>query len=202
MITRTDLPIGVIAAQIAHAAGESSPGDLPEGTYAIVLGVPDETALRGVLARLTLSQLAWRAIYEPDWDNQLMAIGVAPVLRSIGRKTLSCLPLFRGSTFVEVAQVRAPEREDAGSNPALDANHAGVAQSRALEREVDGSRPSSRTNSAGVAQERVLAREDAGLNPAPGTNSAEIAQSRAPVSKQEDAGSRPALGTTLRGEMV
>lgn len=97
MITRTDLPIGVIAAQIAHAAGESSPGDLPEGTYAIVLGVPDETALRGVLARLTLSQLAWRAIYEPDWDNQLMAIGVAPVLRSIGRKTLSCLPLFRGS---------------------------------------------------------------------------------------------------------
>ena len=104
MIVRTDLPIGVIAAQLVHAAGESSPGNLPEGTYAIVLAVPDESALREVRASLTLSGLSWRAIYEPDepWNGQMMAIGVAPVLRSIGRKTLSCLPLFRGSTFTDL----------------------------------------------------------------------------------------------------
>lgn len=120
VIVRADLPIGIIAAMIAHAAGESSPGSLPEGTHAIVLSVPDEATLHALLARLTLSGLAWHPVYEPDapYFGQLMAIGVAPVLRSIGKRTLSSLPKFRGSTFAGVAQsTRAPEREVGGSSP-------------------------------------------------------------------------------------
>ena len=54
-MVRKDLAIGVLAAQVVHAAGESSPGNLPEGTYAIVLAVPDEGALKAVAARLQLA---------------------------------------------------------------------------------------------------------------------------------------------------
>src|SRR5262249_26483918 len=45
IVVREDLETGIASAQIAHAAGESSPGDIPEGTYAIVLAVPDEASL-------------------------------------------------------------------------------------------------------------------------------------------------------------
>jgi hypothetical protein len=45
VIVRADLPRGIQAAQIIHAAGESSPGKLPDGTFAIALSVPDEAAL-------------------------------------------------------------------------------------------------------------------------------------------------------------
>ena len=110
---RTDLPIGVIAAQIAHAAGESSPGDLKEGTHAIVLGVPSEEALRAALASATLRGMRATPINEPDapYCGQLMSIGFAPVPRSVGRRALSSLPLFRGSTHAGVAKSTAPERE-------------------------------------------------------------------------------------------
>lgn len=120
VIVRADLPIGIIAANIAHAAGESSPGDIQQGTHAIVLAVPNETALKALLARLTLSGLAWSAVYEPDppYFGQLMAIGLAPVLRSIGRRVLSSPPCFRGSTYAGVAQFESARKGDAGSLPA------------------------------------------------------------------------------------
>lgn len=52
MIVRADLPKGIQAAQVIHAAGESSPGGLPDGTYAIALSVPDEPALAREAERL------------------------------------------------------------------------------------------------------------------------------------------------------
>lgn len=84
------------AAQLVHAAGESSPGDLTAGTYAVVLAVPDEEALRVVADLLERKGIAFVPIYEPDapFNNALMALGCRP-----GRKeefrSLSGLPLLR-----------------------------------------------------------------------------------------------------------
>ena len=113
MIVRSDLPAGSAAAQIVHAAGESSPGDLPSGTFAVVLSVPTELGLRAVAARLTAAGLPFVEIVESDepYSGQLMAIGVRPVLRSIARKAMSSLPLYRGP-----ASAGVPER--GGSKPA------------------------------------------------------------------------------------
>lgn len=96
VIVRKDMPKGVQAAQIVHAAGESSPGNLAEGTYAVVLEVPDESALRAVKARLGLAQVALVAIYEPDaYNGALMALGLVPVRKEAVRRHLSSLPLLK-----------------------------------------------------------------------------------------------------------
>ena len=52
MILRRDLPHGLQVAQAIHAAGESSPGNLPDGTYAIALAVADEPSLLREAERL------------------------------------------------------------------------------------------------------------------------------------------------------
>jgi hypothetical protein len=80
-----------------HAAGESSPGNLPTGTHAIVLAVPDESALKAVAARLELSQVPCKRIEEPDppFDGALMAIGVVPGRKEDLRRYLSSLPLLK-----------------------------------------------------------------------------------------------------------
>lgn len=92
---RKDLAIGVLAAQVVHAAGESSPGNLPEGTYAIVLAVPDEGALKAVAARLQLAGVKFVRIHEPDRNNELMAIGLVPAKKEVLRRYLSSLPLLK-----------------------------------------------------------------------------------------------------------
>ncbi len=96
-----------------HAAGESSPGNLPEGTYAVVLSVPNEAALVAVAAKLTAAGLKHVDIVESDapYTDQLMAIGCVPVPRSVGRRVLSSLPLYRGPSSAVV-----PARD--GSKPA------------------------------------------------------------------------------------
>jgi len=107
VIVRSDLPLGVLAAQLVHAAGESSPGNLEEGTYAIVLAVPDEQALGHLAVRLLRAGIAFRAIREPDlpYNNALMALGLVPQRKSVLRPFLSSLPLYRGSKVPE----KAPE---------------------------------------------------------------------------------------------
>lgn len=95
--------IGALAAQVAHAAGESFAAWearyhwTPRGTIACVLGVPNERALKHVLQRLDDAGIKCNAIYEPDapWNGALMAIGVWPMpLTSPARKTLSRLKLL------------------------------------------------------------------------------------------------------------
>jgi len=102
VIVRSDLPIGVIAAQLVHAAGESSPGNLSEGTYAVVLAVPHEEALRKLAERLSRLGIGHTCITEPDapYDGALMALGLFPRPRSELRRHLSELPLFRGSKIM------------------------------------------------------------------------------------------------------
>ncbi len=96
-ITRRDFGIGLQAANLIHAAGESSPGGLPEHVHAVALTTPNEAALRVVWERLKLNNIPHRAIIECDGNHagQIMAIGCAPALRSTLRRYLSSLPLLR-----------------------------------------------------------------------------------------------------------
>ena len=96
-MVRADLPFGVMAAQLIHAAGESSPGNMSSGTYAIALAAKSELQLLALERRLVSQNIPHAAIRESDapWDGQLMAIGIAPCDRSIVRKEVSQLPLIK-----------------------------------------------------------------------------------------------------------
>ncbi len=97
VIVRSDLPLGFLVSQAVHAAGESSPGNLPHSTNAVVLAVPDETTLREYHARLERAGVAHVLVCEPDapWNGQATAIGLAPVAdRRPLRAVLSSLPLL------------------------------------------------------------------------------------------------------------
>ncbi len=92
-IVRRDLPIGVIAAQLVHAAGESVRSEVPEGTHAIVLAADNEPHLLQIEERLRFFSIPHRSIREPDapWNGALMAIGITPTtdrkpLKKVTRK--------------------------------------------------------------------------------------------------------------------
>lgn len=95
-VTRADIPIGRQAAMLIHAAGESSPGNLPPHTFAIALEARDESHLDSISKKLFESGIAHKRIVETDapYKNQLMAIGVRPMERSKVRPYLSELPLL------------------------------------------------------------------------------------------------------------
>lgn len=96
IIVRSDLPHGVQVAQTIHAAGESSPGGIPEGTYAIALAVPGEVMLRTVADSLKRAGIEFNLIVEPDkpWCGQAMAIGLVPTSnREKVKRILGGLPL-------------------------------------------------------------------------------------------------------------
>lgn len=83
---------------MVHAAGESSPGDLEEGTHAYVLAVPDEATLREWAARLARAGIPHVLIEEPDppYGGEATAIGLRPVERKEDlRKHLGKLRLLR-----------------------------------------------------------------------------------------------------------
>ena len=97
-IIREDLPLGVLAAQLTHAAGESSPGSLPKNTTAVVLAAKNEAHLEFVEAKLRRLAIPHHAIREPDspWNEALMSIGIPPVEdRTTIRKAVSSLPLLK-----------------------------------------------------------------------------------------------------------
>ena len=78
-----------------------------------MLAARDEDHLRTIACRLTDADLVFTEIHEPDapYDGQLMAIGLMPIPRSVGRRVLSNLPLYRGPDYAV-----APARD--GSKPA------------------------------------------------------------------------------------
>lgn len=96
-ITRADLPHGAQAAQLIHAAGESSPGSLAPGTHAYALCARDEDHLREIGWELTKNGIIPKLIVENDapYTGQLMAIGIPPMPRSKLKKLLSDLPLLK-----------------------------------------------------------------------------------------------------------
>lgn len=97
VVVRADLPRGMQCAQIIHAAGESSPGNLPSGTHAVCLVVPGEKELWALEQMLRRARVKFSAIIENDspYTAQLMAIGCAPVGKEVLRRFLSSLPLLK-----------------------------------------------------------------------------------------------------------
>lgn len=96
-ITRADIPAGLQAAQLIHAAGESSPGNLPTHTYAIALTCADEKSLSDLSFELFKLGIRHHRIIENDapYEGQLMAIGIPPQPRRNIRKHLYRLPLLK-----------------------------------------------------------------------------------------------------------
>ena len=96
-ITRADLPTGIQAAMLIHAAGESSPGSLPPHTYAIALTCKTEHDLNELSFKLFQAGISHRRILESDapYSGQLMALGIKPGWRSELRRHLSHLQLLR-----------------------------------------------------------------------------------------------------------
>lgn len=87
-----------MCAQLAHAAGESSPGNLPNGTHAVVLAARDEAELLEIEQKLLKANILHKSIREPDppFYNALVAIGLLPVAdRMPVRRILSMYPLIR-----------------------------------------------------------------------------------------------------------
>ena len=96
VVVREDLPKGVLAAHVAHAAGESGPA--PPGSIAVVLGVPNEAELLAIAERLEACDVPFTLIRENagPFDGEATAIGVKPThdRKTVGR-AVSSLRLVR-----------------------------------------------------------------------------------------------------------
>jgi hypothetical protein len=96
VIVRDDLPKGVLAAHVLHAAGESGPA--PPGSIAVALAVANEAELIRVAGRLDAHRIAYVLIREDagPFDGQVTAIGIPPTTdRSAIRKATSDLRLVK-----------------------------------------------------------------------------------------------------------
>lgn len=96
-ITRADLSHGVQAAQLIHAAGESSPGNVHSGTFAYAKTAKDEKELRDLSYELFMAGIPHKCILEPDapWNGQMMAIGVCPGPKTKLKKYFARFPLLK-----------------------------------------------------------------------------------------------------------
>jgi peptidyl-tRNA hydrolase len=82
VIVREDLPPGVVAAQVAHAAGISAHHSdcNPSEASVVVLGARNTQHIHALARRFTNWGLSHVQIHEPDapWNGALMAIGLPP----------------------------------------------------------------------------------------------------------------------------
>lgn len=90
------MPRGVLAAQVIHAAGESSSNPVPKGTIAVALEASKEQLL-SLEKRLIEDNIPHQSIYEPDppFNGEITAIGVYPDYGDKLRKYFSQFPLVR-----------------------------------------------------------------------------------------------------------
>jgi peptidyl-tRNA hydrolase len=97
VITRSDLHNGFRAAQIIHAAGESSPGNLSTGVFAIALEARDEAHLRELSKQLAEKGVSHKLVIESQepYDGQATAIGVTPGPKLELQRHFSSLPLLK-----------------------------------------------------------------------------------------------------------
>lgn len=123
-VVRADIPIGAQAANLIHAAGQSSPGNLGDGTYAVALTVPDEAALRKLGGILQAAGLPHHTAIESDapYTGQAMAIGIFPCDRKILKPYLSQLPLLKAPVAQSGRASGVMIQKDVGSNPTGRAN--------------------------------------------------------------------------------
>ena len=81
-----------------HASGETSPGNLDSGTYAVVLAAEDESHLLRIADSLRNAVIPYKLIREPDppYYGAATAIGLWPTRdRARIRKILGRLPLLK-----------------------------------------------------------------------------------------------------------
>lgn len=93
---RADLPLGVVCAQLVHAAGETGPTH--PGTHAVVLAARDEAHLGQLAERLADLGIPHHRVHEPDapWNGALMAVGLYPTTdRTRLKSVLGRLPLIK-----------------------------------------------------------------------------------------------------------
>lgn len=96
-MVRADLPRGVQAANLIHAAGHTGFAPLPAGVYAVALTVPDELELRALANRLARAGLPRHLVVESDepYAGQAMALGIRPLNRKLLARYLARYPLLR-----------------------------------------------------------------------------------------------------------
>lgn len=107
VVVRKDMPLGQLAAQITHAAGESGLPSPPNHVmHVVVLATPNEEVLARVEDRLAQLGIEHVAVREPDLQGSLTALGVSPVSAGAGQryaaKALGNLPLLRGYVTYDV----------------------------------------------------------------------------------------------------
>lgn len=97
VVVRRDLPAGVIATWVAHAAGEGSERH-PPGTYVVILQVGDEAELMATSKRLVAGEVGHTVMRETagTYEGQALSIGLELISdRSRVKRCLSHLPLLR-----------------------------------------------------------------------------------------------------------
>lgn len=96
-MTRSDLPYGFTAAQIAHAAGFSVIDPLPINTNVVILDAGNQERLEALRNKLSAAGIAHIPIIEADepFTGQLTAIGLIPTADRVRiRKHVADLPLL------------------------------------------------------------------------------------------------------------
>lgn len=94
MIVRADLSFGSQAANIIHAANESTPTRVLPGAIAVALHARDANHLVELADKLACADIPFHVVEECDGER--MAIGLEPTTdRDKVRKVLSQLPLVR-----------------------------------------------------------------------------------------------------------
>lgn len=87
IIVRKDLPLGIMAAMITHAAGESASHrlwPLPPHTTAVVLEALNEDHLKDIVGYLRINGIDFTQVIESDhpYEGQLMSLGLKPADRA------------------------------------------------------------------------------------------------------------------------
>ena len=96
VVVREDLARGQLCAQVTHAAGHSSPGNLPQDTHVVVLAAKNESHLLSLEQMLQSRHVPHHSVREPDLGNMLTAIGLVPTRdRRAARRVLGRLPLLK-----------------------------------------------------------------------------------------------------------
>jgi len=85
---------------VVHAAANSATGTTP-GTYAVVLTAPNEKELLQLERKLQRFSVPHAAFREPDYNNELMSIGIEPAERCMVRHFLKGLSLLGESHDME-----------------------------------------------------------------------------------------------------
>ena len=83
---------------IIHASAESIREIVPRGTFAVALESPNEERLLKLEEKLIREGISHIAFREPDYDNQLMSVGLEPVSdRRMVRRLLKGFSMYGGN---------------------------------------------------------------------------------------------------------